>query len=57
VIAGEDVVEARPLEGAFPAALEALDVFLALPIVRDTAANVALDPAKAGPAQRLRRDP
>lgn len=50
---GEDVVEARPLEGAFPAALEALDVFVALPIVRDTAANVAMDPAKAGPAQRL----
>ncbi|NUP10757.1 MAG: type VI secretion system baseplate subunit TssK [Polyangiaceae bacterium] len=50
---GEDVVEARPLEGAFPAALEALDVFIALPIVRDTAANVAMDPAKAGPAQRL----
>lgn len=50
---GEDQIEARPLEGAFPAALEALDVFIALPIVRETAANVAMDPAKAGPAQRF----
>ncbi len=50
---GDDQVEARPLEGAFPAALESLDVFLALPIARDTAANVAMDPAKAGPATRL----
>jgi type VI secretion system protein ImpJ len=50
---GEDQVEARPLEGAFPAALESLDVFLAVPIARDTAANVALDPAKLGPAQRF----
>ena len=49
---GEDQVEARPLEGAFPAALEALDVYLAMPIARDNAANVALDPAKAGPAHR-----
>jgi len=50
---GEDQVEARPLEGAFPAALEALDVFLAVPSPRETAANVALDPAKAGPATRM----
>ncbi len=50
---GEDQVEARPLEGAFPAALEALDVFIALPISRETASNVAMDPAKAGPAQRM----
>lgn len=50
---GEDQVEARPLEGAFPAALESLDVFLAVPNQRDTAANVAMDPAKSGPAQRF----
>lgn len=50
---GEDQVEARPLENAFPAALETLDVFLAVPNSRDTAANVALDPAKVGPAQRF----
>lgn len=49
---GEDQIEARPLEGAFPAALEALDVFLGIPNPRETAANVALDPAKAGPAMR-----
>ncbi len=49
---GEDQVEARPLEGAFPAALDALDVFLALPNFRETAPNVALDPAKVGPAVR-----
>jgi type VI secretion system protein ImpJ len=49
---GEDTVEARPLEGAFPAALEALDVYLAMPHQRDAAANIALDPAKAGPAVR-----
>ncbi|AKT38900.1 type VI secretion system baseplate subunit TssK [Chondromyces crocatus] len=50
---GEDQVEARPLEGVFPAALEALDVFLAVPNPRETAANISLDPAKAGPAQRF----
>ena len=44
---GEDQVEARPLEGAFPAALEALDVFLGIPNLRETAANISLDPAKA----------
>lgn len=49
---GEDVVEARPLEGHFPAAMDALDVFLAVPNQRDNAANTALDPAKAGPAVR-----
>lgn len=49
---GEDQVEARPLEGAFPAALDALDVFLALPNFRETAPNVALDPNKVGPAVR-----
>ena len=49
---GEDQVEARPLEGAFPAAMEALDIFLAVPNQRETAANIALDPAKAGPAVR-----
>ncbi|MDC3956525.1 type VI secretion system baseplate subunit TssK [Polyangium jinanense] len=50
---GEDVVEARPLEGVFPAALEALDVFVAIPNVRETHPNVALDPAKANPAIRF----
>jgi type VI secretion system protein ImpJ len=50
---GEDQVEARPLEGAFPAALEALDVYIAVPIARETHANVAMDPAKAGPATRF----
>jgi type VI secretion system protein ImpJ len=50
---GEDQVEARPLEGAFPAALEALDVFLAVPNQRDTAANMALDPQKVSPAVRF----
>jgi type VI secretion system protein ImpJ len=50
---GEDQIEARPLEGAFPAAIEALDVFLAIPHVRETHANISLDPAKAGPAQRF----
>ncbi|EYF03373.1 type VI secretion system baseplate subunit TssK [Chondromyces apiculatus] len=50
---GEDQVEARPLEGVFPAALEALDVFLAMPNPRETAANISLDPAKAGPAHRF----
>jgi type VI secretion system protein ImpJ len=50
---GEDVVEARPIEGAFPAALDALDVFLAIPNLRDNAANTALDPQKAGPAMRF----
>jgi type VI secretion system protein ImpJ len=49
---GEDQVEARPIEGAFPAALDALDVFLAIPNVRENQANTALDPAKAGPAIR-----
>lgn len=49
---GEDQVEARPIEGAFPAALEALDVFLAVPNPRETAANTALDPQKVGPAVR-----
>src|SRR5919206_42536 len=41
---GEDVVEARPIEGAFPAALESLDVHLAIPNSRDNAANIGLDP-------------
>src|SRR6185503_13985838 len=50
---GEDTVEARPLEGAFPAAIEALDIFLAIPNPRDNNANVGLDPAKAGPAVRF----
>lgn len=49
---GEDQVEARPLEGVFPAALESLDVFLAIPNPRETAPNVGLDPAKASPAVR-----
>lgn len=49
---GEDEVEARPVEGHFPAALEALDVFLAIPHTRENHANTALDPAKAGPAIR-----
>lgn len=50
---GEDTVEAKALEGVFPAAIESLDVFLGLPNPRDTAANVGLDPAKAGPAVRF----
>jgi type VI secretion system protein ImpJ len=50
---GEDEVEARPVEGSFPAALDALDVFLAVPALRDNQANTALDPAKAGPAIRF----
>lgn len=50
---GEDVVEARPLEGAFPAALESLDVYIAVPNTRDAAANIGLDPAKAGAAVRF----
>ena len=49
---GEDEVEARPIEGNFPAALDVLDVFLAIPNLRDNQANTALDPAKAGPAVR-----
>src|SRR5262245_43064974 len=50
---GEDQTEARPIEGAFPAALEALDIFLAVPNQRETAANTALDAAKVGPAVRF----
>src|SRR5262245_15787165 len=49
---GEDQVEARPVEGSFPAALEALDVFLVIPHIRDAHANISLDPAKSGPAHR-----
>jgi type VI secretion system protein ImpJ len=49
---GEDAVEPRPIEGSFPAALEALDVFLAVPNAREAQPNTALDPAKAGPAVR-----
>ncbi len=49
---GEDQVEARPLEGMFPASLEVLDVYLAVPNPRDAASNVGLDPAKASPAVR-----
>ncbi|MCA9626003.1 MAG: type VI secretion system baseplate subunit TssK, partial [Myxococcales bacterium] len=49
---GEDEVEPRPIEGAFPAAIDALDVYLAIPNVRENQANTALDPAKAGPAIR-----
>src|SRR5258708_16580369 len=54
---GEDQIEARPIEGAFPAALEALDVFLAVPNQRETAANTALDPQKVGPAVRYVAQP
>jgi type VI secretion system protein ImpJ len=50
---GEDQVEPRPIEGHFPAALDAVDVFLAVPNQRDNAANTALDPSKAGPAVRF----
>jgi type VI secretion system protein ImpJ len=50
---GEDAIEARPLEGSFPAALESLDVFLAVPNPRETAANMALDPQKVSPAVRF----
>jgi type VI secretion system protein ImpJ len=49
---GEDEVEARPIEGSFPAAIDALDVYLAIPNTRENQANTALDPAKAGPAVR-----
>jgi type VI secretion system protein ImpJ len=49
---GEDQIEARPLEGVFPAALDALDVFIAIPHVRETHPNIALDPSKATPAIR-----
>jgi type VI secretion system protein ImpJ len=45
-------VEARALEGAFPAALEALDVFLSIPHIREAHANISLDPTKVGPAHR-----
>jgi type VI secretion system protein ImpJ len=50
---GVDVIEARPLEGVFPASIDMLDVFLAVPNARETASNIALDPAKAGPAVRF----
>jgi type VI secretion system protein ImpJ len=50
---GEDVAEARAIEGNFPAALEALDVFLAVPQIREAQANTAMDPAKVGPATRF----
>ena len=54
---GEDTLEARPVEGAFPAAIELLDIFLAIPSVRDAAPNVGLDPTKAGPAVRFIAQP
>jgi len=47
---GEDHAESRSIEGNFPAAVDALDVYLAIPNVRESQANTALDPAKAGPA-------
>jgi type VI secretion system protein ImpJ len=50
---GEDIAEARTIDGAFPAALDALEVYLAVPNARETAPNTALDPAKAGPAVRF----
>ena len=50
---GEDQAESRSIEGNFPAAVDALDVFLAIPNVRESQANTALDPAKAGPAIRF----
>lgn len=50
---GEDQIDARPIEGAFPAALEALDVFLAIPPLREAHANISLDPAKLGPSHRF----
>ncbi|RLB60209.1 MAG: type VI secretion system baseplate subunit TssK [Deltaproteobacteria bacterium] len=49
---GEDEVEGRPIEGAFPAALDALDVFVAIPNLRENQANTSLDPSKVGPAIR-----
>jgi type VI secretion system protein ImpJ len=49
---GDDQVEGRPIEGNFPAALDSLDVFLAIPNLRENQANTALDAAKAGPATR-----
>jgi type VI secretion system protein ImpJ len=49
---GEDQVEGRPIEGNFPAALDSLDLFLAIPNLRENQANTALDAAKAGPATR-----
>lgn len=50
---GEDQAESRTIEGHFPAAVDALDVFLAVPNMRESQANTALDPAKAGPAVRF----
>jgi type VI secretion system protein ImpJ len=50
---GEDAVDPRPIEGAFPAALGELDIFLALPNPREQHPNVAMDAAKAGPAVRF----
>ena len=52
---GEDQVEPRPIEGHFPAALDALDVFLAVPNQRDNAANTALDPSQGRPGDPLPR--
>lgn len=49
---GEDVIEARAVEGNFPAAIETLDVFLAVPQLREAQANTAMDAAKVGPAVR-----
>ena len=53
---GADDLEARPIEGSFPAAIQTLDVFLAVPQLRDNQANTAMDPAKAGPATRYVAD-
>ncbi len=49
---GEDSVEARPLEGMFPVALDLLEVFIAIPNPRPNAPVVGLDPSKAGPSVR-----
>src|SRR4029450_8975783 len=46
---GEDQGGGGPLERAFPAALEALDIFIAIPNVRETHPNISLDPSKASP--------
>jgi type VI secretion system protein ImpJ len=49
---GEDQVEGRPIEGHFPAAIDKVDVLLAVPQIREAHANASMDPAKAGPAIR-----
>ncbi len=49
---GEDAVEPRALEGQFPPSLPELDVYLAQPVERDAAANVAGDGTRPAPNVR-----